>query len=285
MAMSDQYQLFYAAKKISKTTSDIICDHPGFAYSFNLENIRPEDWVRILIKYPTLADLCPFDKFYPRHWADLICGQKFFLDRCPWHKLQTADWHYLLGKEKTFLKFLKLEYISSVYDFSEILRRYYTPDTGEPYAGLIEKKEMDPSSYLIYKRMDEVNGKLFLDKQFAEENWGFLEALHDLASEETFAVHNKHHLPFFITLMAPDAVFKKFLPSFDVNIHDQGGNTLLLPALLYSLLKKNMERYNFMLEALKFDPDEKNSAGFSCNDLNSFVENINKNMKGNKYVR
>ena len=46
-----------------------------------------------------------------------------------------------------------------------------------------------------------------------------------------------------------------------------------------------MERYNFMLEELKFDPDEKNLAGFSCNGLKSFVENINKNMKGRKYVR
>ena len=284
MAMSDQYQLSYAAKKISRTTSDLICDLPGLAYSVNLENIRPEDWVRILIKYPTLSDLCPFDKFYPCHWADLICGQKFFLDRCPWHKLQTADWHYLLGKEKTFLKFLNLEYISSSDDFQEILCRYYSPDTGEPYTGLMSEKEMDPSSYLIYKRMDEVNGKLFLDKQFAEEHWDFLEALYDLAPEEIFDAHNRQFLSFFVTLMAPDSVFEKLFPCFDLSSRDPGGNSLLLPALVYGLCNNAMERYSF-LRRKGLDPDEKNSAGFSCNDLNSFVENINKNMKGNKYVR
>lgn len=280
MAMSDNYALFGALKRISRTTADEICKMPGVALYINLENIRNEDWVRILIKYPNLSDLSPIDKFDGRNWADLICGQPIFLDRCPWQQLRTGEWSYLLGKKKTFLKFLKLEHLSKPYDIYPILETYYSPYTNEPCEGIMTKEEIDPASYMIYRRMDPVNGKLFLDERFAEDYWDFLEELYDLAPEEAFDVHNKEHLPFFVVLKAPDAVFRKFLPSFDLKIRDQGGNSLLLPALLHSLLNENMKRYNFMLDELKVDPDEKNLAGFSCNDLISLVEKNIKKKKG-----
>ena len=284
MAMSNWYEFYAASKKISKTTADVICDAPGFAYMFNLENIRAEDWVRILIKFPSLSDLCPFDKFDYGNWADLLHNQKVFVDQCPWHKLHTTAWCCILDKEKTFLKFLKLEYISSAQDLQEILQTYYSPNTNRPYSEFITEEKIDPASYLIYKRINPVDGKLFLDKQFTEERWEFLEALYDFAPEETFDVHNKRHLPFFITLRAPDDIFKKCLPSFNIKNHDQGGNTLLLPALLYSIHQKNMARYNFMLDELKFNPDEKNLAGFSCNDLYYSIKDVKTKNKEKKYA-
>ena len=102
MAMSDKYALIGALKRISRTTADEICKMPGVALYIDLKNIRNEDWVRILIKYPNLSDLSPIDKFDGRNWADLICEQPIFLDRCPWQQLHTGEWSYLLGKKKTF---------------------------------------------------------------------------------------------------------------------------------------------------------------------------------------
>ena len=78
-------------------------------------------------------------------------------------------------------------------------------------------------------------------------------------------------MPFYMTLMAPDSVFGKLFPVFDLTSRDTGGNSFLLPALIYSLCKEDMSRYEFLL-ARGLDPDEKNLAGFSCNDLLAHVE-------------
>jgi hypothetical protein len=91
-------------------------------------------------------------------------------------------------------------------------------------------------------------------------------------------VEGKKYMPFYMTLMAPDSVFEKLAPCFDLSSRDPGGNSLLLPALIHGLCNNSMARYSFLRQQ-GLDPDEKNIAGFSADDLAWFVEDIRKSMK------
>ena len=76
-----------------------------------------------------------------------------------------------------------------------------------------------------------------------------------------------------MTFEAPDRIFEKLLPLFDLQKKDPAGNSLLMAALVRGLDKEDMSRYNFLL-AQGLDPDEKNIAGFSCNDLVKHLEDL-----------
>ena len=59
-------------------------------------------------------------------------------------------------------------------------------------------------------------------------------------------------------------------------MRDTAGNTVLFPALIRDLVGGSTRKhYQYILEH-GLDPDEKNLAGFSCND---FIKYFN-NMKG-----
>jgi hypothetical protein len=92
-------------------------------------------------------------------------------------------------------------------------------------------------------------------------------------------------MPFYLALYAPDSLFEKLLPVFDLEMRDPGGNSLLLPALVSGLCGNSLARYEQLL-AMGLNPDEKNQAGFSCNDVINYFENknTNQNTKGKKHV-
>ena len=120
--------------------------------------------------------------------------------------------------------------------------------------------------------------KRYLKKQLQSGKWEFVEQLCGLSPEDAMDVEGKKYMPFYMTLMAPDSVFEKLFPYFDLSSRDPGGNSLLLPALVHGLCNNSTERYSFLrLQGL--DPDEKNIAGFSADDLAWYVEDIKKNMK------
>ena len=249
--------------------------HPQLATTEKTSFLRGFIWSELLRKRPELAHLCNFKKFYAYEWINLVTGQECFADRCPWQKFRTYDWINLVGKKKRFLKFLKLEYLDSEESLQKILRKCYFGDAIS-YKGCFEEQKIeDAASFLIFKRMDRGNGKRYLKKQLKSDNWEFVEQLCELSPEDAMDVEGKKYMPFYMTLMAPDSVFEKLAPCFDLSSRDPGGNSLLLPALVHGLCNNAMERYSF-LRRKGLDPDEKNSAGFSCNDLNSFVEDIRK---------
>ena len=93
-------------------------------------------------------------------------------------------------------------------------------------------------------------------------------------------------MPFYLVLNAPDSLFEKLLPVFDPEMRDPGGNSLLLPALVGGLCGNSLARYEQLL-AMGLNPDEKNLAGFSCNDVINYFKNqhTNQHTKGKKHVR
>ena len=67
-----------------------------------------EDWSRLLVKYPQLADKCPWEKLEEldgKNWQELLVEQPQFADKCPWEKLEELDgtnWKELLEKQPQF---------------------------------------------------------------------------------------------------------------------------------------------------------------------------------------
>ena len=252
--------------------------HPQLANPERTSFLRSFIWSELLKKHPELAHLCTFQKFYPYEWINLVTGQECFADRCPWQKFRTHDWINLVGRKKSFLKFLKLEYLDSEESLQKILRKCYFGDSFS-YKGVFEEQKIeDAASFLIFKRMDRENGKRYLKKNLKAYNWEFVEQLCELSPEDAMDVEGKKYMPFYMTLMAPDSVFEKLFPYFDLSSRDPGGNSLLLPALVYGLCNNAMERYSFLRQQ-GLDPDEKNIAEFSADDLAWFVEDIRKSMK------
>ena len=83
-------------------------------------------------------------------------------------------------------------------------------------------------------------------------------------------------MPFYLALTAPDSLFYKFFQAVNPKVRDTAGNTVLFPALIRDLVCGGTRKhYQYMLKK-GLDPNEKNLAGFSCND---FIKYIN-NMKG-----
>jgi hypothetical protein len=113
--------------------------------------------------------------------------------------------------------------------------------------------------------MDKANAKLFLKEQFCNKKWDFLEELCDISPDELTNLPGKKKMPFFIALESPDNIFFKFFQSADLTLRDKAGNSLLFPALVHDLLNGSLNRFGFLCNK-GLDPDEKNLAGFSCND-------------------
>ena len=114
--------------------------------------------------------------------------------------------------------------------------------------------------------MDKANAKLFLKEQFFNKKWDFLEELCDISPDELTDLPGKKKMPFFIALNCPDNIFYKFFQSADFTLYDKSGNSVLFPALVHDLLKGCFDRVEFLCHK-GLDPDKKNLAGFSCNDM------------------
>ena len=124
--------------------------------------------------------------------------------------------------------------------------------------------------------MDKDNAKRFLKNQYENKNWELIEELCDISPAEAIALDGKKYMPFYIALTAPDSLFYKFFQTVNPKWRDTAGNTVLFPALIRDLAGGGIWKHcQYMLER-GLDPDEKNLAGFSCND---FIKYFN-NMKG-----
>ena len=260
----------------------LMIKHPELATKERTSSFRGYLWSELLRKHPQLAGLCPFKKLNLYDWSNLVCGQESFAEKCPWHEFNSFDWAYLVRKKKSALKYFKLEHFESGKGLERMLSSCYLGDAPSYQGAFKEQAVEDPATFLIYKRMDKENGRRFLKIQLKKSNWNFVDELCDISCEDAIDVQGKKYIPFYMTLFAPDSVFEKLFPLFDLNCKDPGGNSLLFPALVRGLTGSGMERYNFLL-AQGLNADEKNIAGFSCDDVIKQVENIWK--KGKTYAR
>ena len=239
-------------------------------------------WSELLKKRPELSPMCPFKKLYAKDWINLLSRQKCFADQCAWEKFSAYyDWAKLLAEKNEYLRFLKLEYMNCRDNYHGILANCYFGKT-HACSGMFRQGVEDAATFLIYKRMDRTNGKHYLKRQYHDGNWEFAAKLSELSPEDALDVYGGKHMPFFITLMAPDDVFENLYPLFNKQLRDSGGNSLLLPALIRGLADGPDYRYHKLL-ADGFDPNEKNLAGFSCNDTLEYFRN--KPLKGKRYGR
>ena len=250
----------------------LLQNHPTIADDCPLEKLSDGDWSEVLIRQKQLADRCPFEEFSGWAWANLLAGASVFADKCNWELLDASDWQLLLQKKKTFLVNCKLEYIESAKDWQVILEKCYFGDV-LAYGGLFAEEIADTATYLIRKSMDKDNAKHFLKEQYENKNWTFIEELCDISPDEAIAVAGKKYMPFYIALTAPDTLFYKFFQTVYPKWRDTAGNTVLFPALIRDLAGWGTRKhYQHMLEQ-GLDPDEKNLAGFSCNDVIRFLKN------------
>ena len=284
-----------------KDSFKIVFERPELANRFDCQKMHPLDWVSVLIKYPELATrentshfrgccwsellkkrselehLCPFEKLNGYDWINLICAQEHFIPRCPLEKFRNSVWTRLIKTKKSMLKLFSLKYWNNTCYGNGIGRYFrlcYLEGDILPCKGTFGKDIMDPATFLIHKKMDKENGRRYLkyiydatywEKHKPGANWDFLEKLCKLDSEEAMDIHGKKYLPFYITLVAPDRIFEKLFPYFDLTARDPGGNSLLLPALIHSMCG-DAKRYKFMLSQ-GLDPNEKNLANDSCSDV------------------
>lgn len=253
----------------------LFMQHPELANPETTKSVYNSTWSELLGKHPHLAPLCPFDEFMPNCWVNLISRQLSFADQCPWHTFESRNWADMVEKKNICLKYFKPEYLQKVSAGMEekMLQWIFCScyfGKALPFKGAFEKGVADAASFLIFKRMDRENGKKYLKKMLEKGIWEFVEQLCGIAPEEAMDVYGKKYIRFFMTLMASDQVFEKLFPLFDLKEKDPAGNSLLMAALIHGLSSNDMSRYEFLQEQ-GLDPDEKNIAGFSCNDLIAFL--------------
>lgn len=260
--------------------SNILKVQPSLASHCNWEKLDHRDWSYLLRKQKQFAEHCRcWNDFTGEDWSILLLSCSDFADRCNWEKFSYWDWQRLLIKKKDFLKNLKLEFLNDVPSYSRLFRTSCFENGGLPH-GSFEEPPEDPATFLICKRMDKKNGSLFLKKCYEKEDWQYIEALFDISPDEAVDIPGKKYLPFYIALIAPDHFFDKFFKTFDPVQQDWCGNSLLMPALLHDLCNddKERKRYNFLLQK-GLDPDKKNLAGFSCNEMIKYFKNKTKKGK------
>ena len=275
---------------------NLLIAQPGFADVADFEKIHHHDIYKILLEQPQLAPYFDFSKLWDGEnrclftkrpeiatpettafisdyaWSRILRVHTHLGKFCPWKKIPL---HYrcdILSHNAECLQFFKLEYVKSLNDVSFVLYCCYLGDV-LPYKKGFEQNIQDAASYLIFKRIDRTNSKKFLKKEIRRNNWEFVEQLCAISPEDALDVYNKKYIPFFMTFEAPDRIFEKLLPLFDLQKKDPAGNSLLMAALVRGLDKEDKSRYNFLL-AQGLDPDEKNIAGFSCNDLVKHLEDL-----------
>ena len=267
-----------------KNKAEIFIRHPHAATAADTADLTGTEWAEVLAKRPELSHLCSFDKFYIRDWIALVSCNETFADKCPWSNFGTYDWEHLVSVKKSCLKFLTPKYWYSLEKFEQILSSCYEGKS-KNVEGIFKKytnngEQLDAATFLINKNFDKTNAKLYLNTAYTGYDWSFLEELCDLSPADAVDVYEQKSMMFYLTLNAPDRIFEKILPLIDPKIRDAAGNNLLLPALICKLNSKHYQekgvdisgkRYDTLIE-LGVDPDQKNLAGFSCNDfLNSYL--------------
>ena len=263
---------------------DILIKHPDLANHERTKGFNGRNWSQLLKRRPELADLCAWEKFNSYDWTNLLSSQTSFISRCSLNTFSFRCWTDLIEQKRACLRFFELKYIKSMSELGNILKTCYFGKA--PAAkGLFEERPEEPADFILRKYMDKENGRrclkrlykssamrydgVFSEKYDVSGDWDFIEKLCELSCEEASDIHGKKYLPFYVTLVAPDKIFQKLLPLWDLCAKDPAGNSLLMPALCYLWLMQNDEakaRYNFLIEQ-GLDPNEKNLAGFSCSNV------------------
>ena len=82
-------------------------------YDLSWKRINGEDWARILIKLPQLADKCDWGEVTNQDWVDLLRERPEFVELCTdeywksqmWQVLTERDWSRLLEAQPQLAKF------------------------------------------------------------------------------------------------------------------------------------------------------------------------------------
>ena len=256
----------------------ILKNQPSLASRCSLKKFTVYDWRELLPIHPEFMDLCPWDEFSGFCWSQLLQARSEFADRCPWEKLNFSNWRFLLRKKPRFMSNFTLEMYPGPDRFAELLEMCCTGENALPH-GMFENFTGDPAAFLVFRTMDKVNAGKYLRRCYDAPDWDFLEKLCDISREELLNVPVRKQVPFLITLKAPESLFRKFIPSVDPAARDRTGNTLLHYAVTHDFCKGASDmRYPLLLD-MGCDPDAKNDAGFSSNDL------IRKNEKISTFLR
>ena len=82
-------------------------------YNLSWKRINGEDWVRILTKYPQLADECDWSEVTNLDWVELLRERPEFVELCTdeywksrmWNVLTERDWEWLLEAQPQLAKY------------------------------------------------------------------------------------------------------------------------------------------------------------------------------------
>lgn len=82
-------------------------------YDLSWKRINGEDWARILIKLPQLADKCDWGEVTNQDWVDLLRERPEFVELCKdeswksgmWKALDERDWTWLLEAQPQLAKY------------------------------------------------------------------------------------------------------------------------------------------------------------------------------------
>ena len=266
--------------------ASLLANIPELAYRCPWEKLTGSAWAKLLACQPQFAEHCSWNKLNGLYLVDLLSAQPQFAEKCRLKRATSTCQTAILAKLPHLARFLdfekiyaadifhdykvdiaqfKLEHIPTPTEWQHLLHAFYSPEKGR-YKGLFADGVEDAATYMIYKSMDKANAKLFLKEQFFNEKWIFLEELCDISPDELTNLPGKKKMPFFIALESPDNIFFKFFQSADLTLRDKAGNSLLFPALVHDLLNGSLNRFEFLCNK-GLNPDEKNLAGFSCNDM------------------
>ncbi len=262
----------------------LLTNVPELAYRCPWRRLSCPQWAELLAQQPQFADFCPWGKLTGSYLISMLEAQPQLATKCHWEKVYCQRGilaylphlaHYCNWEKINFRDFFrdyqinlsqfKLENVPSPEGWRQLLDEFYSDKYG-CCKGLFADGVDDAATYMIYKSMDKDNAKLFIKKQFSDGNWDFLEDLCDISPEELTHSPGKRKMPFDIALNCPDRIFYKFFQSPKLAIRDKAGNSPLFPALVNDLLNGKLNRFEFLCQK-GFDPNEKNLAGFSCNDM------------------
>ena len=259
----------------------------------------------LVSKHPELADYFDWknvagdDKY---NLQDLIKDHPELIPRCL-NSMEAEDWEYLLQKSPEYLLKRKGEFFTfsggtaafaaaNFWSFEDTgldvlcnkIFRSMEKQATKPGGLFHEFFSMpDPAVFLIQSALDSINARLFVKWKLFQQNWTFFEKLHDLDPKAIHRFLPRGDVPFLWIANAPLPLTEKYLNSLSSipEISDKNGNTLLHAALLRTIFCETADYspcgdtpgqiFCRTLISKGCDPDKKNNAGYSFNDLSSVV--------------
>ena len=116
MNIKDQNGKWDTSHLASADIADLILEDYEKAerdYDLSWKRINGEDWVRILVKLPQLADKCEWSEVTNADWVELLRERPEFVDLCTdeywkagmWKVLSERDWSWLLEAQPQLAKY------------------------------------------------------------------------------------------------------------------------------------------------------------------------------------